>query len=68
MREIINQSAIKTIIKSISRIQKKRIEREINGNYYDGIKRFVSFNLSRFINIDSHCITFKSQNLFSRIN
>lgn len=60
MREIINQFTIKTIVNRFLEFRKKRIERKINENHYGRIKRFVLFNLSRFINIDSHCITFKS--------
>lgn len=59
MREIINQSTIKTIVNRFLEFRKKESREKSMGTIMV-IKRFVSFNLSHFININSHCITFKS--------
>lgn len=63
MREIINQSTIKTIVNRFLELRKKELREKSMGTIM--MKRFVSFNLFRFININSHCIIFINHKIYS---
>lgn len=58
MREIINQSTIKTIVNRFLEFRKKESREKSMGTIMV-VLNVLFRSISHFININSHCITFK---------